>query len=134
MRFLPYPRTLALLALLAAGCSGGANPFDPGGFSGRSGISGSVEIGPTMPVCRADQSCYVPYQATVTVVDAGGEEITRFRTDAGGRFSVALPPGSYTLVPEQSAQGSIPAAFPVTVEVLAGRYTTVLLVYDTGIA
>ncbi len=100
--------------------------------TGESGIDGSVTIGPTCPVQRIESPCPDrPYEASITVLDAAGRKVAETRSDADGRFRVALPPGAYTLVPQST--GTPPTAQEQTVIVLAGGYTSVEIAYDSGI-
>ncbi|HYM83572.1 MAG TPA: hypothetical protein VEY67_05435, partial [Candidatus Dormibacteraeota bacterium] len=71
--------------------------------------------------------------ATLLVKASNGSELARVVTAADGRFAVALPAGSYTLVP-QRVQGILTVAPPVAFSVAAGHVPTDLRVeYDTGI-
>jgi hypothetical protein len=49
-----------------------------------------------------------------------------------GRYRIAVPPGTYTLVP-QRVEGLMRTAATVTVEIRSGSTTTADLAYDTGI-
>lgn len=122
--------SLALpLALLAAACTG-ATLNTP---SESSGIEGMVTIGPMCPVEIEGQPCPdQPYQATIAIEDAGGDEVARVESGEDGRFRFNLSPGSYTLVP-QSPESRLPYAGEQPVEVTAGRYTQVTIEYDSGI-
>jgi hypothetical protein len=101
--------------------------------SAGSGIEGLVTIGPMCPVEREDSPCPdQPYEATIVIDDAEGHEVRRVTSDAAGRFRVALPPGTYMLVPEVP-ESRLPYAGEQTVEVTAGRYTQVTIEYDSGI-
>jgi Carboxypeptidase regulatory-like domain len=104
----------------------------PTSLSGDSGIEGAVTIGPTCPVQRIDSPCPDrPYEATISVLDAGRNRVTETRSDADGLFRVALPPGVYVLAPE--AAGGPTRAAEQTVTVVAGRLTAVQIVFDSGI-
>ena len=99
-----------------------------------SGISGKVMIGPTCPVVRpdmADQCKDKPHQANVIVKDSQGKEITRFSSDANGEFKVALKPGTYHLDPQ--SPNMLPRGKPQDVVVEDGKYTDILISYDSGI-
>jgi hypothetical protein len=67
------------------------------------------------------------------VVDPSGNEVTRFTSSADGSFRVPLAPGAYTLRQPASPSRALPVLRPVTVQVVAGRYTSVVLDFDTGI-
>jgi hypothetical protein len=67
------------------------------------------------------------------MTDAAGREITRATTDAAGRWSAAVPAGSYTVTP-QPVQGLLGTARPVVVRVAVGSVPTGIEIdYDTGL-
>jgi len=121
-------RTGTVLALAAVLCSALAAcatlPTD-------SGVRGTVTIGPTSPVQRAGESGEAPYETDITVKAADGSVAARVRSSALGTFSVDLPPGSYTLVPQNGSP--IPIAQPVDVIVGPHAFTDVTIAYDSGI-
>ncbi len=97
-----------------------------------SGIEGQALIGPTCPVQRQDSPCPdQPYQASIQVLGADRELVLEFQTDAQGSFRVELEPGTYTLVP--LSPGVLPRAEEQVVQVEAGRFTEVIIQYDSGI-
>ena len=100
---------------------------------GASGIEGQVFISPTCggPV-RPGQNCTAPYQAVITVLDTANNVVTQVTSDANGRFSLALPPGVYTLRPEKPNPGPARAA-EVSVTVESGRLASVEIMYDSGL-
>jgi carboxypeptidase family protein len=120
----------------AAGGTGGseaatARAGDPAqGGAQDSGIEGHVEIRPVRSVERLGVPNAEPYQATVAVVDAQGNEVTRFTSDAQGNFRVALPPGRYVLRPESA--GRYPRASTQSVVIAPHRFSQVDIVYDSG--
>ena len=63
----------------------------------RSGLHGIVTRGPTTPVCRAGVPCSAPAVGAVLVFSRAGHMVLRVRTGAGGRYSVHLTPGYYTV-------------------------------------
>ncbi len=100
--------------------------------SGESGIDGTVTIGPTCPVERIESPCPDrPYEASIAVLDAAGRKVAEARSDADGRFHLALPPGVYRLVPQSA--GTPPTAQEQTATVAAGGFTAVEIAYDSGI-
>ena len=100
--------------------------------SGDSGINGRVTIGPTCPVQRIDSPCPDrPYEVTIAVLDSGRRGVAETRSDSSGHFRLLLPPGSYTLSPPRT--GVPPTAPEQTVDVVAGRFTDVQIVFDSGI-
>ena len=97
-----------------------------------SGIEGQVLLGPMCPVVQQGQECPdQPYQATLTVIDRNGIQITQFQSDAQGRFRVPLVPGEYVLHPE--SPNGLPFAGDQPFSVETGRYTPITVNYDSGI-
>ncbi len=118
---------LAAFALIAAQCDSNGGPLS-------SGIEGLVTIGPTCPVERIDTPCPdKPYQATIVVKDEGGNEVARGQSGEDGRFRIELAPGTYTVAPQSSNQGSYPFAKEQQVEVRADIFTQVSVQFDSGI-
>lgn len=123
----------ALLPLLVLASVLTAATCSDNGTSVNSGIEGTVTIGPMCPVERPDSPCPdQPYAATIVIKDSDGHEVARAKSGEDGRFSVALAPGSYTLVP-QSPASRLPYASEQQVEVRYGVYKHVEVQYDSGI-
>ena len=99
--------------------------------SSDSGIVGQVVIGPVRPLERVGTPNVQPYQTTIAILDASGQLVTTVQSDNNGSFRVSLPPGSYTLRPE--SPGRYPRASPQSVTVSAHDWTSVRVVYDSGI-
>lgn len=98
----------------------------------NSGIEGQVFSGPMCPVVQVGQECPdQPYQAVLTVNSPEGERIVQVQTDEEGRFKIPLLPGEYILHP-QSAD-ALPFASEQTVFVEEGKYTQVIVNYDSGV-
>jgi len=117
---------IGVLILVLATCSI-YNPTPRG-----SGIEGQVLIGPMCPVVQQGQECPdQPYQATLTVTDRNGLQITQFQTDEQGRFSIPLVPGEYILHPE--SPNGIPFAGDQSFIVETGGYTSIIVLYDSGV-
>lgn len=97
-----------------------------------SGIEGLVLLGPICPVLQQGQECPdQPYQATLTVNSLTGLQIAQFQSDEQGRFQVSLVPGEYILHPE--APNGLPFAGDQSFVVETGRYTQIIVHYDSGI-
>ena len=62
-----------------------------------SGLRGTVSRGPTTPVCRVGVPCSAPAVGAVLVFSRRGQAAVRVRAGAGGRYSVHLDPGYYTV-------------------------------------
>ena len=98
-----------------------------------SGLEGLVTVGPQCPVVREGESCPdLPFAATLELRQAG-ELVLRFNSDAQGKFRVAVRPGSYSLEPQSPGGRALPAAGPQPVTVLEGQFSSVAVVYDSGI-
>jgi hypothetical protein len=72
--------------------------------------------------------CTAPAQTSFEI-RRGGSVVRIVATDASGRFVVALEPGSYVLVQEKG----LPSLNPLTVRVRPGSFTTLRLMFDSGI-
>lgn len=102
----------------------------------ETGIAGRVTIAPSRPgPVREGQPDAAPYPTTLLVLDAAGAEAARLTTAPDGRFAVALPPGTYTVVPATvpAASGRDPRAAPQTVTVTAGALTCVEIRFASGL-
>ncbi len=97
-----------------------------------SGIRGRVTIGPTCPVQRVAHACVRPYRLTIAIRRQPTNRLAAtVRTSANGRFTVALAPGRYLLVPQSGRP--YPRSSPQAATVSPNRYTSVVISYDTGI-
>jgi hypothetical protein len=98
-------------------------------------LTGSVLAGPTCPVERVppDVGCAdrAVSGAEVIFVDDMEERVADVVSDVDGRFSLVLPPGTYTLEP-QPVHGLLGTA-PPQVILIADADIAVTLRYDTGI-
>jgi len=100
-----------------------------------SGIEGQTWLGSVCPAAQVGASCPDrPYaDARLTVIDASGKEIARLHTDAQGRFRLLLAPGNYTLHPEPLEGLNLPPAPEQTFTVTDGQFTTLTVLYKSGI-
>ena len=117
----------ALLILAAttacAGTTAGAGGTD-------SGIQGTVTYGPTCPVQHVGgPSCVRPYSAEIAVRQ-GTRTVTTFHSAANGAFRVSLQPGTYSLA---STRTGLPTLKPLDVTVQPHTYTTITVMFDSGI-
>ena len=106
-----------------------------GSTSEKSGITGTVTLGPTCPVERIppDPNCAPkPYPTSISIMKAGTTGIIKtIQSAANGIFSVDLVPGAYTL---QAQSGNVLPRCPVvSVDVKNGQYITANISCDTGI-
>ena len=87
--------------------------------------------GPTRPVCPVDRPCSAPLKSGFKVLQ-GGQIVARFQSDSGGHFVVHIPPGTYTVSPDESAP-LLARAHAHEVTVRPSGLTHVELEFDTGI-
>jgi len=95
------------------------------------GLHGVVTRGPTTPVCRVGVPCDEPAVGAVLVFARAGHATVRVRVGAGGRYSVRLAPGTYT-VGEKPAP-KIGGLRPRLARVVRGVFRRVDFFIDTGI-
>jgi hypothetical protein len=67
----------------------------------------------------------------LTILDQRNQVVAEVQTDANGQFQLNLPPGTYTIRPEPG--NPLPQASDLSVTVADGTYTTVQILYDSGI-
>lgn len=114
------------LTLLLLACARSSSPSAP-----PTGIYGTVTAGPTCPVERADSPCPPrPWSGTVRATDRSGKSYD-VETDAQGNYSLALPPGTYEVVPV--TESALPRGIPTTATVAEGPKQLLDLQLDTGI-
>lgn len=144
--FVPVARAAVVVVILSA-CTAGASaspvaPSTPTAAPLVGGpliaVNGIATAGPVCPVERpGDPGCDprpVP-RALLIVTGSSGEEVARVTTGPDGRFTLALPPGDYTLEAQPIA-GLLGTARPVRFAVaITGRPTPapIHIEYDTGI-
>jgi hypothetical protein len=117
----------AIILMTLTACAG---PTPTAGIT--TGISGIVQVGPIGPKSNETR----PVQVPVAVFDPHGSVLMRLQSDAQGRFSAELAPGTYGLkaeFPPDQKPMYADQTRPVTVTVTAGQVTTVTLDYDTGV-
>jgi predicted small secreted protein len=133
----PAILALVLLATAASACGtapgggGTVTPMGPGYT-----VSGYAHAGPTCPVAQdpPDPACIdrPVAGAGLLVRTAAGVVSAEVTTTADGTFTVTLPPGSYTLVP-QPVEGLLGTADEQDFQVVDGPLSGVDVSYDTGI-
>ena len=97
-----------------------------------SGLHGVVTRGPTRPVCQIGVPCSQPAVGAVLAFSHDGAVVARVRAGAGGRYSVRLQPGYYSV--RTAAAPKIGSGMhPRQVHVLRGVYGRVDFSIDTGI-
>ena len=97
-----------------------------------SGLHGVVTRGPTKPVCEVGVPCSAPAVGVLLVFSRNGTVAARVRTVSGGRYSVRLRPGDYTVQTAPAPKiGS--GMRPRSVHVPRGALARVNFFIDTGI-
>ena len=122
------PITLMLAALCMIGSLQAATPEK----NIETGIKGTVLWGPVMPgPARVGQSDEAPLQASFLVLDSG-QKVASFQSDDEGHFEVSLPPGDYTIVPDESKRKLFPGGQKKVVTVPEDGFAQITLRFDTG--
>jgi hypothetical protein len=132
---------IAFVCAIAVTGAAGAQATNASLKSGPTGlVRGRVVIAAGCPgpaqIGRSECAKH-PVRSAIQVIvapenDAGKDEVlTTIRTDRGGRFLLAIAPGSYRLVP--ISPSGLPGNKPVLITVTAGSNFTVELTVDTGL-
>jgi len=98
-------------------------------------LVGRVTMGPVSPVVRRgdpDAPVGVP-DARMVISGLAGQEIKSVVTDADGRYSVHIPPGSYHIDMPPLTGGRFTKDLPATVTITEGQETRLDIRIDTGI-
>ena len=96
------------------------------------GLHGIVTRGPTMPVCKAGTPCSEPAVGALLIFSRGNRAVARVRTGAGGRYSVRLAAGRYTVRLDPTPRIGL-GLRPTTVRVVRGADRRLDFTIDTGI-
>ncbi len=97
----------------------------------RSGVVGTVIAWPCNPVETADDPPCPGYVGEIRVLRPDGTIVTRSHTDRNGHFRVELPPGRYTIDPDDG--GKSLANGDGRVVVRQGTFAHVELTHYTGL-
>ena len=120
--------------MVVAVCLAAVLTLSPAGAEGRpaSGVRGKVLYGPTCPVERVGERCVEPYDATLRIRRRSTRKVVaEVRSGRDGRFTVRLRPGHYIIEP--SVGHPYPRASPEPVLVRSHRFTSVTIMFDSGI-
>jgi Carboxypeptidase regulatory-like domain len=119
---------ILILAVALTACAS-----NRGSSGSSSGVRGTVLAGPQCPVERAGSPCPdAPVADAEVRAMQGGDVAGTDRTDADGRFEIALPPGRYEMTVHLGS-GAFGSVKPVDVTVSADGFATANLSVDTGI-
>ena len=96
-------------------------------------VHGHVVRGPTVLPCDPYASCMnAPFSVGFTVLQAD-KQVARFRSDADGSFTIDLPVGKVTIVPDSDAPIQKPQTQQKRFEVPSDGLSDLVLRFDTGI-
>ena len=115
---------VALPAAVALAVAAGA------GSTPSSGLRGTVAV--PLPVCLQDQPCSKKGPGVKLRFWRAGRVVGSVVSGDGGRYRIALPPGTYT-VSSPSAMQPKGSVRPSPVRVVGGRFRAVDFYVDTGI-
>jgi hypothetical protein len=106
-----------------------------GPAAAESSIQGTVVEGPIHPVERPGVVNERPLAGAVILFQNGsGKQVARAKSDAQGRFTLILPPGSYRVVPQPPKPGSLPSqAEPFDLTIGPGEFRELKIKYRTFI-
>jgi hypothetical protein len=113
---------VAAFAVLAGAGGAGSTP--------SSGLRGTVAV--PLPVCLQDQPCNKKSAGVKLRFWRAGRPVASVVSGEGGRYRIALAPGTYT-VSSPSAMQPKGSVRPSPVRVVAGRFRVVEFFVDTGI-
>jgi len=133
MKSFPHAALALAVVLSAAGCGDSHGTASP--TAADSGIKGRTMVDGGCPLVRDHSPCPDrPLSARLTVTTGAPErKVAETTSDSDGRFRVPLPPGTYTVHPANLTGAVAPIAQPVTVTVTSGRFTDMVIAFDTGI-
>ena len=114
---------LAILFVAVLGTAGAA-----GASTARSGLRGTVLVQAGSPVCKPVPPCARPAPHALLRFWHAGRLVAHTRTDAKGRFRLALRARTYTVTSVNRA-----VVVPARVTVATKRYRQVTFRIDTGI-
>jgi len=115
---------VSMIAAVLAGTAGA-------GAATRSGLYGIVMRGPTQPVCQVGKPCNGPASGLTLVFVRNGAAVARTKTNASGRYTIALAPAVYAVRYLPRGMGIPPR--PGSVRVPAGMPKRQDFFIDTGI-
>lgn len=99
-----------------------------------SGIEGQVLLGPMTAVMRSDRPVPdKPYKAKINILDTDRKKIMEIETDDEGIFKVPLAPGIYIIDPVAPKPNLPPYPEPQKVTVNPGKFSKIIVRFDTGI-
>lgn len=111
-------------------------PFQPPVSAWATGLHGWCMLGPIVPMGQTEGPGFRPLSGAIISIQSamGGREIARAVSDSSGQFIIALPPGLYRVVPlPPNPALMFPRANPFDVLISYGSFTSVMVMFDSGI-
>jgi hypothetical protein len=101
----------------------------------RSGVHGTVTIGPIAPVERPGVPNSKPLVGAIISLrrSASGAEVVRGTTDNNGVFNLVIDPGTYSVTVSPPGNGQEAHQFKGTVVIKLGQFTRLDVTIDSGI-
>ena len=96
-------------------------------------VHGHAFRGPTHPACQPYAPCMNAGFSVGFTVLQNDQQVARFRSGADGTFSVDVPIGKVTIVPDSDAPILTPKTQQKRIEVPSDGLSDVVLRFDTGI-
>lgn len=115
--------------------AGGTGGEGEGLVAYKSGVRGTVTVGPTCPVEKdpPDPACADKPLSTLVAIFRASDPVHAFvltRADAQGKFEASLPPGDYTV---GAGESELPRCPTTAVTVGPDTYVSVAISCDSGI-
>jgi len=99
----------------------------------QTGLEGIVFRGPINPVAIQGQVNDEPFSALFRVYNEQNTLIKSFHSNDDGEFSIKLEPGSYNIIPDQTAPIMSPEQQAKEITIQPVQVTRKDLYFDTGI-
>ena len=129
---------VVFLCVVNSGCTrpgGGEAPIVSTTAEPGSGVRGTVTVDVGCPVLESSSPCpRAPLRARIIVRQPGrATPLTMAETRDDGRFEIRLAPGVYELQGTNLTGQPVPVARPITITIIAGRFTDTAVEFDSGI-
>jgi hypothetical protein len=111
----------------------GRGTFTPKPPATGTGIAGVTLVDGHCPVLTDPPCADRPVKAHLSIVNASGTVVATVESGADGQFSVATLPGRYTIKPIDVDGGPPRGLTSMDVTVQAGKYTSIELLFRSGV-
>jgi len=121
---------IAALALGVSGCGQASHET----AAQPSGIRGKITVDIGCPTITSTPCPRVPLQARLLIYSHGTHHrVAHGESDKDGFFRISLPPGRYEIQPMNITGAPVPTAHPVNVTVRARTWTSLRILFDSGV-